>query len=149
MSRYLEENKCAFIYLNISSIWYLKTSAWLNIQYLSVIWHHIAINIVWYLMFPFVMHFGSFFLENSKLFIYLRELIFYISDILFTSFVPVTFHRVSSRCCSSFTWLKPIAYPRNKSASTTKTRIILDWTIWNYYFYRSKCQMSAISYGLS
>lgn len=76
MSRYLEENKCAFIYLDISSIWYLKTSAWLNIQYLSVIWHHIAINIVWYLMFPFVMHFGSFFLENSKLFIYLRELIF-------------------------------------------------------------------------
>lgn len=114
-----EENKCAFIYLDISSIWYLETSAWLDIQFLSVVWHHVAINIVWYVMFLLLWLFDPFSLRISKPFVYLRELIFLHFKSLCSSFY-LSSTKSAILLLLVVTWSKPILYPQNKSASVTK-----------------------------
>lgn len=139
------------LFIWIFHLWYLKTSAWLNIQYLS---SHldilIAINIAWCLMFPFVMHFRSFFLENSKPFIYLRELIFYISDLLFASFVPVTFHQKSAIQLLLILYLtKAYGFTPETSLPLPQNKDYIEPNYMKLLFLESKYQMSAISYGLS
>lgn len=133
-----------FIYTILENISMIEYSIFINHLVSYSHKYNLILNVpfcyTFWIIFPW--EFQTFYISKGVNFLHFRSFIYFICSSYLSQRVP-------SHCCSSFTWLKPIVYPRNKSASPTKTRIILDWTIWNYYFYRSKCQMSAISYGLS
>lgn len=86
----------------------------------------------------FVMIFKFIFLEEFQTSCISKgvDILHFISFIYFI-YSTYLLQRVPSHGCSYFTWSKPKLYPRIRSVSATKSKVILEWALWKYNFCRS------------
>lgn len=89
---------------------------------------------------PFVMTFWSFFLENLQTFCISKGVNIFTFQI-FMFFILLIFHKECHPIVAGSYLIKAYTLPQKQVCLSHKTRIMLDWTIWNCYFCRWKCQI--------